>query len=175
MTETTEISIFDEIVNCGILEEDSVVNFGAGHKDGQFLETLLEYNGTFQKGLVKAVDPDPKKIKTLTKKFKDENLEFFETSLQSYIDNEPEKSDWIVLSGVFNSYLYGENQYDYVKAVIENCLPLSNKGIIVSIKENISEEFSYSMLFFFIYLDHTYGRFTYKKVLDGNHIFCIFK
>ena len=74
MTNSETITIFDEIVNCGILEEDSVVVFGAGHDDGKFLETLLEYNGSFEKGRITAIDVDSKKIKSLSRKFYNEEI-----------------------------------------------------------------------------------------------------
>lgn len=175
MTETNELSIFDEIVNCGILEEDSILNLGAGHKEGKFLETLLEYNGTFGGGLVKAVDADPKRIKTLTKKFKNENVKFYETSIQNYIEVETEQSDWVVLTGIFDNYLYGNTQHDYIISVIKNYISLANKGLIISLKEKLTDEFSYEISYFFTYLYYNFQKFTIKKVEDGNYIFCIFK
>lgn len=175
MTNTDEITIFDEIVNCGILEEDSITNFGAGFDDGKFLETLIEYNGSLGEGLVKGIEPDSKKIKLLTKKFKNQNIEFYETSMQDYIDTEPQSSDWVIFTGVFDNHLYGEKQHDFVIASIESCLSMANKGIILSIKEEVSNEFVYSVPFFFSYVRYNYQRFTIKKVDDGNYIFCIFK
>lgn len=175
MTNTEDITIFDEIVNCGILEEDSVVNFGAGDSNGKFLETLLQYNGSFGKDLITAVEPDSKKIKSLTKKFADEEVLFLETSLQSYIDSEPVPSDWVVITGVFDKNIYGESQYDYVDSVIQNSLNIVNKGVIVSLKQEISNEFKYSMLYFFVSLSNSYHKFTVKKFDSNNFIFCIFK
>ena len=67
MTDVDEITIFDEIVNCGIMEEDSVVNFGAGCGGGKFLDTLMEYNGSFGENPITAVDPDSKKNKNSIK------------------------------------------------------------------------------------------------------------
>ena len=175
MTNVEEITIFDEIVNCGILEEDSVVVFGAGHSNGKFLETLLEYNGSFEKGRITAIDVDSKKIKTLSRKFSNEEILFLETSLQNYIDCEPENSDWIVMTGVFNNNLYGESQHDYVESVVNNSLQYVDKGVVFSIKEEISENFTYSMLYFFVSLKNNYERVTIKKITNDNYIFCIFK
>jgi hypothetical protein len=175
MTNSETVTIFDEIVNCGILEEDSVVVFGAGHGDGKFLETLLEYNGSFEKGRITAIDVDSKKIKSLSRKFSNEEILFLETSLQNYIDSEPENSDWIVITGVFDNNLYGESQHDYVDSVVNNSLQYVDKGVMFSIKEEISENFIYSMLYFFVSLKNNYERVTIKKVTNGNYIFCIFK
>ena len=68
MTNTNEITIFDEIVNCGILEEDSIVNFGAGHSNGKFIETIRDYNESFGENQVIGVDVSSSRIKSLTKK-----------------------------------------------------------------------------------------------------------
>lgn len=175
MTNFEEITIYDEIVNCGILEEDSVLNFGAGDGNGKFIETLIEYNGSMEKGILTAIEPDPKKIKSLTKKFSNQDILFFETSLQSYIDSEPETKDWVVITGVFDDYLYGEHQHDYVDSVIKSSMEIVNKGLIFSIKKDLSEEFSYSMIYFFMSFANTYHRLTVKKVDDNNYVFCIFK
>ena len=175
MTNSENLTIFDEIVNCGILEEDTVVNFGAGSKNGKFIETLVEYNGTIQEGTLIAVEPESKKIKSLTKKFSNENILFLESSLQSYIDSEPTSTDWVVITGVFDEHLYGENQYDYVESVVQNSMTICDKGVIFSIRRNIASDFNYSMLYFFVSFTNTYGKVTIKKVDDDNYVFCIFK
>ena len=175
MTNSEEITIFDEIVNCGILEDDSIVIFGAGHQDGKFLETLIDYNGTLGEGLITAVDPDKKRVKSLSKKFKGERINYVELSLQEYIDGENLNKDWSVITGIFDNNLYGEQQYDFVTSIIESSMSISNKGVIFSIKENISEEFNYSMLYFFVEFANSYDKFTIKKCGEDNYIFCIFK
>ena len=175
MTNSEPLTIFDEIVNCGILEEDTIVNFGAGSKNGKFIETLVEYNGTIQEGTLIAIEPESKRIKSLTKKFSNENILFLESSLQSYIDSEPTSTDWVVITGVFDEHLYGENQYDYVESVVQNSMTICDKGVIFSIRRNIASDFTYSMLYFFVSFTNTYGKVTIKKVDDDNYVFCIFK
>lgn len=174
MIDTEKINLFDEIVNCGILEEDSVVNFGAGDSNGEFLETLLQYNGFFEKERIKAIEPDSKKIKNLTKKFTNQEIEFFETSLQSYLDSEPSFSDWIVITGVFDKHLYGEHQHDYVESVLENSIRIANKGVIFSIRKTLSSEFRYSIILLFNSFIEKYDKVTIKKIDNDNFIFCIF-
>lgn len=175
MTNTNEITIFDEIVNCGILENESVINFGAGHQDGKFLDTLREYNGNLGENLVTAVEPDPKKIRVLSKKFKNENISLEETTIQNYLEDNSKKHDWVVITGIFDNYLYGEKQYEFVSNICKFALDSSNKGVIFSIKETLSENFKYSMLYFFVDFSNTYKRFTLKKFKDDDYIFCIFK
>jgi len=175
MTETNEISIFDEIVNCGILEEDSVMNFGAGHESAKFLETLRDYNGSFEDGKIIAIEPSQDKIKMITKKFKNEKLSLIESSLQDFIVGQPPIVDWVVITGIFDNDTYGDQQHDFVSSVLESTLPLSNKGVIFNINQNISNDFSYAMIYFFTDFATNYQRFTVKKFNDGNYIFCIFK
>lgn len=175
MTDVDEITIFDEIVNCGIMEEDSVVNFGAGCGGGKFLDTLMEYNGSFGENLITAVDPDSKKIKILSKKFKGQNLSIEENSIQSFIEDTEIEYDWSVITGVFDNHIYGENQYDFVSMTVNTAYQKCKKGIVFTIKEILSEEFRYSMIYFFTEFSNSYQRFTVKKFNDGNYIFCIFK
>ncbi len=175
MTNVDEITIFDEIVNCGILEEDSVLNLGAGHENGKFLETLKDYNGKFEDGKILAVDINSSKIKMIEKKFKKESISLFETSLQDYLESEPKLVDWTILTGVFDNNLYGDLQYDFVTSVVDVSTKISNKGVVFTIQENISEEFRYSMIYFFTHFSNSYQRLTVKKFNDGNYVFCIFK
>lgn len=175
MNDMNNITVFDEIVNCGILEEDTIINFGGGYRDGQFLQTLLDYDGNLGEGLVTVVEPDGKRLKGISKKFKGERLTLLEKSLQDYIDDTPEMKDWVVLTGVFNTPLYAEQQYNYVETVVRNSMALATKGVIFTLKENVSNEFRYSMMYFFVDFANTYTRFTVKKCDDDNYVFCIYK
>lgn len=175
MTNINEITIFDEIVSCGILEEDSIVNFGAGHAEGKFIETLREYNDSFLEGQVIGVDGNPSRIKSLTKKFKQDNVILVENTVQDYLEFQPVIRDWVVITGIFDNNLYGNQQYDFVTSIVDSSMGISNKGVIFTIQENISEEFRYAMIYFFTNFSTNYQRFTVKKFNDGNYIFCIFK
>jgi hypothetical protein len=175
MTNIDETTIFDEIINCGILDEDSVLNFGAGDESGKFIETYLEYTSITEHGAFIAVDADVSKIEMLRDKFVDDNVLFTETSLQSYIDSESGKKDWVVITGIFDKHLYGEFQHDYVTSVIENTMTIANKGVIFTLKPNLSDSFMYSTLYFFVTFTNTYGKVTIKKVNDNNYVYCIFK
>lgn len=174
MTNTEEITIFDEIVNCGILEDDSIVNFGAGHLNGSFLDTLRDYNEVLSNKVI-AVEPDSKRIKTLTKKFSDDGIQLLETSLQSYIDSEPELSDWIVITGLFNSPAFGINQHEYVSTVVRSSYEFVKKGVIFHIKQNISDDFKFVPFYFLADFGNSYDKFTIKKTGEDNYVFCIFK
>jgi hypothetical protein len=175
MTNTDEITIFDEIVNCGILEDDTVVNFGAGHQEGKFLETLLDYNGTLGNELITAVEPNKKRIKSLSKKFKGESVSYFEGSLQEYIDSEHNDADWTVITGVFDSGIYENNQFSFINEVVQNSLEYSRKGVIFTIRITESETLRYYDNYLFTEFVNSYDKFTVKKFGDGNYVFCIFK
>ena len=175
MTNNEEMTIFDEIVSCGILEEDSVINFGAGHQEGRFLQTLIDYNGTLLEDSIVAVEPNNSKVKTLKKNLKNQKILYVESSLQDYIDTEPPLKDWVVITGIFDNNLYGNQQYDFVTSVIQSSIEFSNKGVIFTIKENVSDDFKYSMLYFFTDFVNSYNKFTVKKHGDDNYVFCIFK
>jgi hypothetical protein len=175
MTNVEEITIFDEIVNCGILEDDTIVNFGAGHKRGQFLQTLLDYNGTLGEGLITAVEPDKSSMKDLSKKFKGERVSYLEMSLQDYIDSRPENKDWFVITGVFDNYSYGDQQYEFIDLITTLSMEFVNKGVIFTLKRNSEDSFKNYILYFFMDFSTIYDRFTVKKYGDDNYVFCIFK
>lgn len=168
--------IIDEIINCGITSEDTILNFGAGYKEGLLIDTLCEYWGVEQSdfSFFVGIDVNSDSIQTLSKKFI--NSEFWNSSMQEYLDNIGEqKSDWCIATGVFNEYLYGNNQYDYVFQTISRCLEVSNKGFIFTLNQNISDSFSYSSVFIFAHLISNHSKVFVKKFENNSYIFCILK
>lgn len=174
----TENMIIEEIINTGISSEDTILHLGAGYKEGSLLETLCEYwdltPNDLLAGYFVGVDSSEDKISMLTKKFNSSS--FIKSSFQEYMDNNSDvEFDWTILNGVFDEHLYGNNQYDYVFETIKRSLQTSNRGVILTINQNVSNSFAYSSVFIFTHLISTYSKVFVKKFEDDSYIFSILK
>lgn len=173
----TNTDIIDEIINCGISYEDGLLQFGAGYKDGALLFRISEETGVDPWDLegVTGVDANSVKIDSLTETF--HNCVFDNTSMQEWLDDldDAAPQDWVVTTGVFDEYLYGDMQHNFVFKSIQKCFELSRKGTIFTLKMNLTDDFSYNPLFIFAELMNSYSKVIVKKLDGDNYVFCILK
>lgn len=168
--------IIDEIINCGISSEDTILQLGVGYKSGNLLEKLCDYWGlsTSELNYLTGVDVDPNKIDYLSETFS--GTRFIKNSMQEYLDTVENNSfNWCVLTGVFDEYLYGDLQHSFVFKTVNKCLELSENGVIFTLKIDASEEFSYNPVFIFADFVNTHSTVFAKKIEDNNYVFCILK
>lgn len=171
----TNMNIIDEIINCGIQPTDKLLQMGAGYFDGAALERMAEYWNIRE---VVGVDANSDKVDSLSKRFT--KYEFINSSMQEHLDEltsleyDVPPYDWTVITGVFDNYLYGDMQHNFVLKSVQKCFEFSDKGTIFTLKMNLNDEFSYSPLFIFAELANTYSRIIVKKIVD-NYVFCILK
>jgi hypothetical protein len=169
-------TMIEEIINCGITSESTILNFGVGYKNGELLKTLCDFWGLDYSDLreVTGVDADGDKVNTLSERF--QNVNFVNSSMQEYLDNVTEEvHDWVVLTGVFDNNDYGDSQYDFILKTIERTLESSNSGVVFTLNLNPTETFSYNSVFIFASLITTYTNVFVKKFEDDNYVFCILK
>lgn len=169
-----KLDIIDEIVDCGISSEDTILQLGIGYKNGKLLETLTEYWGIKASELtdITGIDVNDEKIKKLSKKFT--NVSFVKNTAQEYLDVADKKYDWHIVTGIFDEYMYDDLQHSFVLKTITRCLELSEHGVIFTLNKNIGDEFSYNPIFIYADLITNYSNVFSKKIED-NYIFCILK
>jgi hypothetical protein len=171
-----DITMIEEIINCGITSECTILNFGVGYKNSELLKTLCNFWGLDYSDLreVTGVDADGDKVNTLSERFP--NVNFVHSSMQEYLDNiTNEVHDWVVLTGVFDTDDYGNEQHNFVLKTINRSLEISETGVIFTLNLNPTELFSYNSVFIFASLITTYSTVFVKKFKDDNYVFCILK
>ena len=167
------------IVQHKISSLDSVLHLGVGYKNGIVLDSFCEYWDITDSELdtFTGVDVDNFKINELSNKFT--SSDFWNKSMQEFLDNLPTQEtsyDWCILTGVFNEYLYGVMQHDFMLYTINRCLEISKNGVIFTFKENLTDEFKYNPIFIFSSLITTYSKVFVQKIEDdNNYIFSILK
>jgi hypothetical protein len=162
-----------------IASNDTILHLGAGYKDGIIIDSLCNFWDISPKELTTftGVDVDTFRIEKLSKTFT--SSEFWNISMQEYLDNytngETSNYDWCILTGVFNDYLYGDMQHNFLLKTVSKCLDISNNGVIFSFNEKLSEDFKYSLIFIFSNFITTYSKVFVQKTEDDNYIFSILK
>lgn len=167
--------IIPEIIYNGISDEHSVLHFGAGYSDGDFIRVLESFEFTVN---YTGVESDKEKIKKIKKELgsnkKSYSNSIVHSSMQEFIDSqESEFYDWTVITGVFNDIEYGEQQYEFIFNTVEICKQFSSAGVIFTLKEKPNENFTYSMIYILARLFSTYNNVTVKKIVNGNYIFSV--
>lgn len=164
-----------EIIYCGIGQYESVLHFGACDTDLNFIKNLDELGLDIQYTAVDVKD----EVKTLFTDF--EPMERTNTwistqeSMQEFIDNiEDQKYNWTIITGVFDKPLYSERQYQFIDTTIKSCLEFSD-NVILTIDENTTSDFKYSMIYLFSHFTNGYNAVTVKKIDAGKYIFHIIK
>ena len=164
-----------DIIYCGIGQQESVLHFGACDNGLNFIKNLDELGLDIQYTAVDVKD----EIQTIFSDF--EPLERTHTwistqeSMQEFIDNiDEQKYNWTIITGVFDKPLYSERQYQFIDTTIKSCLEFSD-NVILTIDENSSADFKYSMIYLFSHFTNAYDIVTVKKIDAGKYIFHITK
>jgi hypothetical protein len=164
-----------DIIYCGIGQYESVLHFGACDNGLNFIKNLDELGLDIQYTAVDVKD----EIQTIFSDF--EPLERTHTwistqeSMQEFIDNiDDQKYNWTIITGVFDKPLYSERQYQFIDTTIKSCLEFSD-NVILTIDENSSADFKYSMIYLFSHFTNAYDIVTVKKIDAGKYIFHITK
>lgn len=184
-----DISFNEEIIkilNLGkVNTTDTVLHFGAVfdvdsnieiQQHETYVPTLTELLiDTFP--LYTGVDINPEKIETLSNKFI--NQEFAISSMQEFLDNlndlgfEVKPYEWTIITGIFDKPIYGDKQYEFIQTTIETCQKFTSKGILFTIEETPTEEFTYSIVYLYTVLSVLYNRVLLSKVSNNQYIFSI--
>jgi len=176
MFETTEYDNTDlsrEIIYCGIGNHESVLHIGACDKGLHFIKVLDEFGLDIQ---YTAVDVDDD-VNTLFSDY--EPMErthqwiSVQESMQEFIDNnEGERYEWTLLTGIFDKPKYSERQYQFIDTVVRECFRFSD-NVVFTINEQATAQFKYSIIYLFQHFNGQYNKVTIKKIEEGKYIFCL--
>ena len=164
-----------EIIFLGIGNHESVLHFGACEEGLNFIDVLDQFELDIQYTAVDIKD----EVKTLFSDFEPQHRTHTwistQESMQEFIDNiDNQKYHWTILTGVFDKPLYSERQYQFIDTTIKSCLEFSD-NVILTIDENSSADFKYSMIYLFSHFTNAYDIVTVKKIDAGKYIFHITK
>lgn len=131
----TELS--REMIYCGIGNHESVLHFGACDKGLHFIKVLDEFGIDVQYTAVDVED----EVNTLFSDYEPTERTHawisVQEPMQEFIDNNNngERYEWTLITGIFDKPLYSERQYQFIDTVIDSCFTFSD-NVIFTIKEH---------------------------------------
>lgn len=174
MEQTIEINkTADEIIYCGIGQNERVVHFGACDKGLNFINKIDEFALDIEYTAVDISD-DIHTIFTNNEPLeKTHNWSYNQESIQEFIDNNDyNQYDWSIITGIFDKPLYSERQYQFIDTIIRECFKFST-NVVFSIKEFPTPVYRYSMVYLFQHFTSLYNHVCVKKISENNYIFYI--
>ena len=188
MTEKCMIDVEDQIVSreiltCGINTSDKIVHFGSGYKDSmlyRYLVSLRDQNLIGQINLdYTMVDPDGSLSETVTEIDSNGNLgakvNIVESSMQEFLDGNTENFDWSIITGIFDSSLYGDKQFQFVDKILDACFNASNHGCIFTFDVSKESNESYTINHVISYVNQKFNRYRINKVNEKFYVVCIYR
>ncbi len=168
--------IQDEIINSGINFGQTIIEFGCLNYDGAFLKNITSYNGIID---YTGVDADGESLEKFKNQFKNENLKFLNSSMQEYLDSFDEmtqtKPDWFIISGLFDSPIYEENQYNFLDIILKKCLENSNIGVSFIFDNSKSDKDYYNIDYISGYIHTGFYRYKIVRFNEKDYLVTIYK
>ena len=172
-----------EILTCGINTSDKIVHFGSGYKDSmlyRYLVSLKDQNLIGQITLdYTMVDPDGSLSETVTEIDSNGNLgakvNIVESSMQEFLDGNTENFDWSIITGIFDSSLYGDKQFQFVDKILDACFNTSNHGCIFTFDVSKESNENYTINHIISYVNQKFNRYRINKVNEKFYVVCIYR
>lgn len=168
-----DYKILEEVIYCGIGQGESLLHFGACNSGDTILKVLDEYELDIE---YTAVDVDDK-IKTFFTDFEPNERTYpwvsVQETMQEFIDNvKEERYNWTLITGIFDKPKYKERQYQFIDAVLKDCMRFSD-NVIFTVEIKPFEDFKYNMGFLLLHSFSKFKKVTIKKIEEDTYIFCI--
>jgi|LakMenE18May11ns_1017448.scaffolds.fasta_scaffold9959353_19 hypothetical protein len=170
----------------------NILHFGAGFDDFMFLKNIhnaeksdnYDYSSEFTNYIntYQGVDVDEEKFKLLDSELypfiRRKKFDFTFKSMQDFLSENNEDTSSILITGIFDTMLYGDRQYEFILRTIEECFKRVSSRVVFTLKQNTSDDFEYNILYLFSILSVIYNNLVIKKFSDGTnnqYIFSILK
>jgi hypothetical protein len=162
------------ILSLGIEENQSIIHFGCGSRNGSFAEYIQDIPVKYL-----GIDANGDVIQKLNESIKSDRVSFKEETMQSVMDRTSEEKtiyDWSIVDGLLDKNLYGDNQYDFIDTIIRKCLILSDAGLSIIMDSTYTkDDDDYNQDFLSAYIASMYNKFTIMRMNEHQYIFSIYK
>jgi hypothetical protein len=172
-----------EILSSGVNISDKIVHFGAGYKNQliwDYLSAIKQQNLVQEMEVIyTAVDVDAEAITAISKKNAEEqtgiDLRLVNNTMQSFIDTNTDEFDWSIITGIFDTNLYGEEQFQFLDKIISSLLNYSKEGLIFTFDSSKEKDENYGISQIINYVSSLYNRYRINRINEENYIICIYK
>ena len=175
------MNLTDEIIDCGIVDGSSIIHFGAGHKNGEFLKNL--YDSITKRGISTkyvGVEADSEKIKSTMENLLKSDVpttyqNIINAPMQDYIVDNTEKYDFAVISGIFDKNVYEDNQFQFIHSVINEMFNFVEHSIIFTYNSYEHQEEMYNVHYINGYVHNNYNSYSIMRINEHEYLYCINK
>lgn len=92
---------------------------------------------------------------------------------QNFLDENLEKYEWVILSGLFDKNTYTDKQFHFIDSILRKCLSITNEGVIFTYDSSISNDENYTISHILAYIHNVFPVWTAVRLNEYNYLFCI--
>lgn len=158
-------------------DSESLLHFGGCFDDSMIVKNLKESDKQY-KMEYQAIDADYNKWLKWESLYSGFGGGLYNVSMQDFISEMEVNYDTILITGIFDNIVYGEEQYNFIIKTIEECYKKSNKSVVFTLKQKPNDDFEYNVIYLFAVLSVSYENLVIKKFSDNGdnqYIFSILK
>jgi hypothetical protein len=171
-----------EILNCGVKKDDSILHLGSGFRNSSLFDYIFQLKS---RSLVPdldvkytAVDVNSSKneiISTANSELEHPlNVLTHTDSAQNYLDNNTLEYDWTIVSGLFDTIQYEDDQFNFIDKILGESLKYSKEGLIISIDSEKQNDKNYIQDILTM-IDESTPRYKISRLNEFDYIICIYK
>jgi hypothetical protein len=182
LTITMEVmTLIDELYKIGIKDGNSILHFGAGYKNGEF---ILDLNKSLTESSTSVnyvgVEAENDKIKStvdyLIKNDAPQKYQnIFNISMQDYIVDNNSTYDFTFITGIFHKQLYGDNQFQFIHSTINEIFNFTENAVVFTYNSSDHQEEMYNIHYMNSYVHNNYSRYSIIRINEHEYLYCINK
>jgi len=171
-----------EILNFGVRKEDSILHIGSGFRNSLLFDYLVQLKSkllisdlNIQYTSVDTNSEISDLILSMNNKLQEPiDVTLHTDSGQNYLDNNLLEYNWTVITGIFDTIQYQENQYDFIDKVLGESLKYSKDGVIFTLDLEKENDKTYIQEILMM-IDDSSPRYKISRLNEFDYLICIYK
>jgi hypothetical protein len=175
------MKLVDEIYKIGIKNDNSIIHFGAGHKNGEFILDLNTYlNKNSMSVNYVGVESENSKIEStidflVKNDVQKQYQNILNATMQDYAVNNNETYDFAIITGIFDKPKYGDQQLHFIHSTINELFRFTENSIIFTYNSSENTDQMYDLYYMSNYVHSNYSRFSAIRINEHEYLYCINK
>ncbi len=172
-----------EILACGVGKGDELLHFGSGFSENlifSYISDLKLQNIVPDLSVsYTAVDVDKSKleeIESMNSRLESPlDVHFYNESMQSFLDTDSKEFKWTLITGLFDTKLYEDKQFEFIDKIVNESLKRSSEGVILTFDAQKKVDDTYTVQHIISYIESVYSRYRVSRINEYNYVICINK
>jgi hypothetical protein len=172
-----------EILACGVGKSDELLHLGSGFSENlifSYISDLKLQNIVPDLSVsYTAVDVDKSKleqIESMNSRLESPlDVHFYNESMQSFLDTDSKEFKWTLITGLFDTKLYEDKQFEFIDKIVNESLKRSSEGVILTFDAQKKVDDTYTVQHIISYIESVYSRYRVSRINEYNYVICINK